>query len=103
MEKYTVPGTNLNVSKICFGTMTFGGRIPEKEGIDLIGSALADGVNFLDTADCYSEGQAEITIGKAIAGRRDRWFWRPRFTIPPMPKTMRGWRLRACARTWKPV
>lgn len=72
MEKYTVPGTNLNVSKICFGTMTFGGRIPEKEGIDLIGSALADGVNFFDTADSYNEGQAEIIIGKAIAGRRDQ-------------------------------
>src|SRR5690606_30063443 len=38
----------------------------------LIDEALAAGVNFIDTADTYTGGRSEETIGKAIRGRRDK-------------------------------
>ncbi|HHT43885.1 MAG TPA: aldo/keto reductase [Fastidiosipila sp.] len=70
MERYTLNNTDLQVSKLCFGTMTFGGQTPEKASIELIDAALADGLNFFDTADMYNEGRAEEILGKALSGKR---------------------------------
>ena len=70
MERYTLNNTDLQVSKLCFGTMTFGGQTPEKASIELIDAALADGLNFFDTADMYNEGSAEEILGKALSGKR---------------------------------
>jgi aryl-alcohol dehydrogenase-like predicted oxidoreductase len=74
--RYRVLGrSGLYVSELCLGTMTFGGKgfwevigtvgASEIEGI--VGSALDAGVNFIDTADTYSEGQAERLLGDALA------------------------------------
>lgn len=71
MERYTLNNTDLQVSKVCLGTMTFGGQTPEKTSIELIELALADGINFFDTADIYNAGQAEEILGKALSGKRD--------------------------------
>ena len=57
--------TGLYVSNICLGTMTFGGQgywkavgnLDQPTATRLIGRALEAGVNFLDTADVYSEGR----------------------------------------------
>jgi aryl-alcohol dehydrogenase-like predicted oxidoreductase len=66
--------TGLFVSEICLGTMTFGGsgRWAAIGGLDqgpaeaLVGRALEAGVNFIDTADVYSEGLSEQILGKAL-------------------------------------
>lgn len=66
--------TGLYVSELCLGTMTFGGRgmhavigdIGEKDAERLVGTALDAGVNFIDTADVYSEGESERILGVAL-------------------------------------
>jgi aryl-alcohol dehydrogenase-like predicted oxidoreductase len=66
--------SGLFVSELCFGTMTFGGRgffkvvgHVDQAGADrLIGRALESGINFLDTADVYSEGDSESLTGQAL-------------------------------------
>jgi aryl-alcohol dehydrogenase-like predicted oxidoreductase len=59
------------VSEICLGTMTFGNQIDETESINLMKWAMAQGVNFIDTADLYVEGKTEEIVGKALKGVRD--------------------------------
>ncbi len=59
--------SGLKVSEISLGTwITLGAQIDEKGSIDLVHAAYEQGINFFDTADMYSEGLAEITLGKAI-------------------------------------
>lgn len=73
--RYTPLGnTGLMVSEFCLGTMTFGGRgywtaigsLEQSVADGIVASALDAGVNFIDTADIYSEGLAEEITGKAI-------------------------------------
>ena len=68
--------TGLLVSEICLGTMTFGGRGGIWSNIGEIDQSIADrmlaraldaGINFVDTADVYSEGLSEEITGRAIA------------------------------------
>ncbi len=67
--------TGLLVSELCLGTMTFGGkgfwqaigRLSASEAERLIGTALDAGVNCIDTADVYSEGESERHVGAALA------------------------------------
>ena len=66
--------TGVYVSELCFGAMTFGGKgfwevvgkLGQKEVDSLVGTALDGGVNFLDTADVYSEGESEKLLGQAL-------------------------------------
>jgi aryl-alcohol dehydrogenase-like predicted oxidoreductase len=62
--------TGLKVSTICLGTMNYGDPVSETEAINIMKSAMAAGVNFLDTADVYAEKKAEEIIGKALKGER---------------------------------
>ncbi|MGM0931978.1 MAG: aldo/keto reductase [Bacteroidota bacterium] len=69
--KYTnLPNTDIKVSKICLGTMTWGQQNTEAEGHQQIDYALDQGVNFLDTAEMYAvparpetQGRTEEIIG----------------------------------------
>jgi aryl-alcohol dehydrogenase (NADP+) len=72
MEYTTLRGTDLKVSKVCLGTMTFGDQMDEMAGIAAVHAAMDMGVNFLDTANVYTKGQSEEIVGKAIQGRRDQ-------------------------------
>lgn len=55
--KYTVlPNTNLKVSTICLGTMTFGNQNTENEAHEQLDYAIAQGINFIDTAEMYPIG-----------------------------------------------
>jgi len=63
------------VSEICLGAMTFHGgagfwrsigTVEQKGASELVERALAAGVNFIDTADVYSEGQSEAMLGQAL-------------------------------------
>ncbi len=74
--KYRLFGkTGLYVSELSLGAMTFGGkgyweaigRLSAPEAQALIGTALDAGVNFIDTADVYSEGESERFVGAALA------------------------------------
>ena len=52
--KYTrLPNTNIRISKICLGTMTWGRQNSEEEGHEQMDYALDQGVNFFDTAELY--------------------------------------------------
>jgi aryl-alcohol dehydrogenase-like predicted oxidoreductase len=73
MELRTLGRTGVNVSPLCLGTMMFGawGNPDHEESIRIIHRALDAGINFVDTADVYSQGESEQIVGKALAGRRD--------------------------------
>ncbi|MCG7600771.1 aldo/keto reductase [Halomonas sp. McH1-25] len=78
--RYTRFGnTGLFVSELCLGTMTFGGQgelwsqigdLQQADADKLIGRALDAGINFIDTADVYSEGHSEIMTGQALKNLR---------------------------------
>jgi aryl-alcohol dehydrogenase-like predicted oxidoreductase len=73
MEYRGLGGTGLRVSTHCLGTMMFGawGNTDVDECVRMVHTALDAGVNFVDTADVYSDGESEEIVGKALAGRRD--------------------------------
>ena len=67
--------TGLFVSELCLGTMTFGGEggmwgkignLAQTDAEKLVGGALDAGINFIDTANVYSEGRSEIITGQAL-------------------------------------
>jgi aryl-alcohol dehydrogenase-like predicted oxidoreductase len=62
----------LMVSKLCFGTMSFGYVNDAEESERLVKTALDLGINFFDTAVAYTNGQSEEFLGKAISGVRDQ-------------------------------
>ncbi|MFZ3599081.1 aldo/keto reductase [Streptomyces sp. BH104] len=68
--------TGVRVSQLCLGTLMFGawGNKSADDSTAIIERALAAGINYIDTADSYSRGEAEEIIGKALAqsGKRDR-------------------------------
>lgn len=77
MEYITLKNSDLQVSRLCMGGCPmggygWGGNILEQELIDSVHAALENGVNFFDTADVYGLGQSEITLGKALKGKRDK-------------------------------
>ena len=64
----------MKVSPLCLGAMMFGawGEPDHEVSIKIINRALDAGINFIDTADVYSQGESEEIVGKALAGgRRD--------------------------------
>jgi aryl-alcohol dehydrogenase-like predicted oxidoreductase len=74
--KYKPLGTTgVLVSELCLGTMTFGGKgfwqsigqMPQDEVNGIVRSSIDNGINFIDTANVYSEGLSEIMTGNALA------------------------------------
>ena len=81
MDRRRIPLTNLQVSTVCLGTMTFGTPVADAEAIDLVHAAIERGVNFMDTANMYegyarhlgsAGGVAEEILGKALVGKRSQ-------------------------------
>jgi aryl-alcohol dehydrogenase-like predicted oxidoreductase len=75
MEYTTLGNTGLLVSKLCFGTMTFGdgrglfkaiGAQGQAEADDLVKTSIENGINFFDTADVYTEGESEKILGQSL-------------------------------------
>src|ERR1700678_1431554 len=75
MQYKTLGDTGLLVSTLCFGTMTFHGGAGlfraigtvDQAGADqLINASIDAGINFFDTADVYSEGESEKTLGQSL-------------------------------------
>ncbi|MBT2785286.1 MULTISPECIES: aldo/keto reductase [unclassified Halomonas] len=66
--------TGIKVSPYALGTMMLGaaGNPDHDDAIRIIHRALDAGINFIDTADFYSQGESEQIVGKALQGRRDK-------------------------------
>jgi aryl-alcohol dehydrogenase-like predicted oxidoreductase len=73
MKYRTLGRSGIQVSPYCLGAMMFGamGNRDHDDSIRIIHRALDAGVNFVDTADVYSQGESEVIVGKALKGRRD--------------------------------
>jgi aryl-alcohol dehydrogenase-like predicted oxidoreductase len=73
MEYRNLGRTGVQVSPLCLGAMMFGawGEPDHDKSIRIIHAALDAGINFVDTADVYSQGENEEIVGKALKGRRD--------------------------------
>src|SRR5262245_35186688 len=74
MEKRKLGTGGLEVSELglgCMGMSAFYGPRDDQESTRTIHRALGLGIDFLDTADMYGDGDNEELVGKAIAGRRD--------------------------------
>lgn len=72
MEYRVLGHTGLKVSSFVLGTGTFGfwGNNTQQDCAPILDEALAGGINFIDTADVYSSGQAEEILGELLKGRR---------------------------------
>jgi aryl-alcohol dehydrogenase-like predicted oxidoreductase len=74
--KYRMLGnTGLRVSVIGLGTMVHAGHfgpMKDEESLGAIETALALGVNFIDTSDAYGAGYSETLLGRALKGKRDK-------------------------------
>ena len=79
MKYRPLADTGVFVSELCLGAMTFGSRgqiwqaiggLDQTAADVIVGRALDAGINFIDTADVYSEGESERMVGKAVRGRR---------------------------------
>ncbi|WP_410660844.1 aldo/keto reductase [Amycolatopsis sp. lyj-112] len=73
MRRRILGGTGISVSEYALGTMMLGkwGNPDHEDGARIIHAALDGGINFVDTADMYSDGENERIVGKALKGRRD--------------------------------
>ena len=65
--------SNLQVSVLCVGTMMFGDQTPIDEARRIVDDAQEHGINYIDTADVYTNGASETMLGELLQGRRDRW------------------------------
>ena len=63
--------TGVQVSELCFGTMSFGGDANEKQSARMFKPCRDVGINFFNCADGYSKGKAETILGKFIRDSRD--------------------------------
>ncbi|MGE0308071.1 MAG: aldo/keto reductase, partial [Acidimicrobiia bacterium] len=72
MQLRPLGSTDMMVSQLCLGTMTFGNETDEAISRAQIDEFIGHGGNFIDTADMYNAGASEQIIGRAIAGRRDQ-------------------------------
>ena len=70
METRNLPGTDLQVSRVCLGSMTFGGQADEAEAERIVSRCLDAGIDFIDSANAYNAGQSEAILGRLLAGRR---------------------------------
>ncbi|WP_306391495.1 aldo/keto reductase [Telluria beijingensis] len=92
MQYRRLGNSGIIVSRLCLGAMTFGGAATppydKVGGLDLaaterlVGSALDAGINFIDTADVYADGESESLLGQALAGRREQVVLATKFHAP---------------------
>lgn len=71
MQYRSLGSTGVQVSELCFGTMSFGGDADEATSRAMFSRCRDVGINFFDTADVYTGGKSESILGKLIEGRRD--------------------------------
>lgn len=70
MEYRNLQHTDLKVSRLSFGAMTFGSQTDEANAFRIVDRCVEAGINFFDTANSYNLGRAETILGKALGARR---------------------------------
>lgn len=73
MDYVNLQHTDLKVSRICFGAMTFGGQTDKATATRMLDLCTQAGINFLDTANVYNLGASEEILGELLAGRRGQF------------------------------
>lgn len=100
MQTHTLPGTDLEVSKVCLGTMTWGQQNSEADAHEQLDYAVAHGINCIDTAEMYpvppnagTQGRTERYLGTWLAQqRRDRLIIATKVAGPGRRDWIRGGR-----------
>ena len=100
MQYQTLPGTELKVSKVCLGTMTWGQQNSEAEAHEQLDYAVAQGINFMDTAEMYpvppnaqTQGRTEKHLGTwLVRQKRDRLYIATKVAGPGRRDWIRGGR-----------
>ncbi|MGD3110093.1 aldo/keto reductase [Streptomyces sp. YGL11-2] len=102
MQRRILGGTGISVSEYALGAMMLGawGNPDHEDGVRIVHRALDAGINFIDTADMYSDGENEEIVGKALKGRRDDVVLATKFHNPMGPDAnhrgnSRRWLVRA--------
>ncbi len=72
MDYRTLKHTDIKVSRLCFGTMTFGKPADQATATRMVDHCIEEGINFFDTANVYQTGVAESVLGEAMRGKRDK-------------------------------
>lgn len=70
MDYITLKQTDLKVSRVVLGTMTFGGQADEAVSSGIMDFAIDRGINFFDTANAYNKGETEVILGRYLKGKR---------------------------------
>ncbi len=70
MEYRLLGNTGVKVSKLCFGTMSFGGEADEQTSSAMFTRCLDAGINFFDCANVYAGGRSEEILGRLMTGKR---------------------------------
>jgi len=73
MNYVRLGNSGLVVSPVCLGTMMFGDRTDAATSARIIAAARDAGVNFIDTADAYAQGESERIVGAAVREHRRDW------------------------------
>ena len=100
MNSTAIPGTDLRVSEICLGTMTWGEQTSEHDAHAQLDYAAANGVNFIDSAEMYpipprpqTQGRSEALLGTWLARQgRDKFVVATKVTGPGRRDWLRGGR-----------
>jgi len=74
--------TGVQVSPLCLGAWQFGLRTPKADALRMVDTALAAGLNFIDTASAYGDGASERILGEALQanGKRGKVFLATKFS-----------------------
>src|SRR5262245_17942722 len=77
MKYNTLPGTELKVSRVCLGTMTWGEQNTESQAHEQLDYAVGQGINFIDTAEMYpvppngkTQGRTETYLGTWLRNQK---------------------------------
>ena len=99
MERRPLGRTGVTVSRLCLGTMAFGGHADAAESARIYAAARDAGIDFLDCADVYNGGRAEEILGRLMAHERDELVVATKLAMGPEKPNAKGAsrrRIRAC-------
>lgn len=70
MKRVELAHTDLEVSRVCMGTMTFGSQTDGAAAARMVDRCIEAGIDFFDTANVYNQGRSEEILGAALGSRR---------------------------------
>ena len=85
MKTRVLGRSGLKVSEFCLGTLTFGAQTELGEAQRIADHAADRGVNFIDTANVYAQGESEKVVGRIIKAKRDHWILASKLAQPTGP------------------